>query len=179
MQPRGLRGDGWWCGLKPRVYGNLLYVMRRSDTRQSGGEGGGRETAGRRKQESVEDETGPGLGSAPGLLCTLGYRRESVAGTGMANSLDEGESEFAALNMVDSRIGCAVAGRYGPHHRPAGRTIPVRCIPTIQRRVHPLSLREEEERKRLGAPSPPPWLLKRICAGCAFGDQSECIIWEI
>lgn len=31
-------------------------------------------------------------------------------------------SEFAALNMVDSRIGCAVAGRYGPHHRPADYT---------------------------------------------------------
>lgn len=25
--------------------------------------------------------------------------------------------------MVDSRIGCAVAGRCGPHHRPAGCTI--------------------------------------------------------
>lgn len=66
----------------------------------------------------------------------------------MANPLGEGESEFAALNMVDSRIGCAVAGRYGPHHRPARRTIPVCCIPTIQRRVHPLSLRREREKER-------------------------------
>lgn len=51
---------------------------------------------------------------------------------------DEGEpprrvSEFAALNMVDSRIGCAVAGRYGPHHRPADCTR--YCIPTILRHV--------------------------------------------
>lgn len=42
-------------------------------------------------------------------------------------------SEFAALNMVDSRIGCAVAGRYGPHHRPADCTR--YCIPTILRHV--------------------------------------------
>lgn len=35
--------------------------------------------------------------------------------------------------MVDSRIGCAVAGRYGPHHRPADCTR--YCIPTILRHV--------------------------------------------
>lgn len=92
------------------------------------------------------DRTGVRVGTRVALHARIPERvpRER----GVANPLGEGESEFAALNMVDSRIGCAVAGRYGPHHRPARRTIPVRCIPTIQRRVHPLSLRRERKRER-------------------------------
>ncbi|EFN83901.1 hypothetical protein EAI_00455 [Harpegnathos saltator] len=87
------------------------------------GTGGERE---RWKEESVEDER-PDQRVRVGHPGVAWHARtaEGAAGMRVVNPLGEGESEFAALNMVDSRIGCAVAGRCGPHHRPAGRTIPV------------------------------------------------------
>lgn len=98
------------------------------------------------KKDSVEDETGLELEDRRRQGCSaLGCRREYRGDEGVTNPLGKGESEFAVLNMVDSRIGCAVAGRYGLHHRPARLTIPVRCIPTIPRGIHPLSLQRKRK----------------------------------
>lgn len=108
--------------------------------------GTGRPRGGRgRRDRTMEgrigggDETGTGFRVSGRVARTLGYQRERRGNEGGETPLGEGESEFVALNMVDSRIGCAVAGRYGPHHRPAGCTIPFCCIPTIPRYVYPLS----------------------------------------
>lgn len=50
------------------------FVVRYAAFQVRGGLGD--EESGWWKEESVEDQIGLGLGSAPGLLCTLGYRRE-------------------------------------------------------------------------------------------------------
>lgn len=93
----------------------------RERERRGGEVGGG--GCGRKNRWRTRDQTGE-LGSGTGVA-RHARTAEGAAGTRVVNPLGEGESEFAALNMVDSRIGCAVAGRCGPHHRPAGRTIPV------------------------------------------------------
>lgn len=106
------------CGIQ--VYG---WGGRRGKEGDEGTGGEREEGYGRKNRWRTRDQTGE-LGSGTGVA-RHARTAKGAAGTRVVNPLGEGESEFAALNMVDSRIGCAVAGRCGPHHRPAGRTIPV------------------------------------------------------
>lgn len=50
----GVARGGWWCGLKPRVHGNLLYVMRPSRYAAAWGmksRGGGRKNQWRTRSD--------------------------------------------------------------------------------------------------------------------------------
>lgn len=136
---RRLYGGGWWCGLEPRVHGNLFYVMRRSGMGRCCGVA---ETRARARKDRWRTR----VGRYPGSVDVLGYQRESRGdASGGENPRWRGWERIRGIKHggLAHWLRSSWALRAAPSTSRVYYTS--RCIPTIPWHVHPLSVRRESD----------------------------------